>query len=143
VLDKFLWKWTSSSCYSASLAYRAFFVGQTSILGAKELHKVRAPQVCKFFLWLALLGRWWTSERLQRHSLPNSGVCAFCAQRDETLSHLLLTCVYSREVLRRSLAHGGSEAASRCARVLTRWSSWFGGSPGSNATLESSTPAIP
>jgi hypothetical protein len=47
---------------------------------------------------LALLGRCWTSERLQHHSLPNSGVCALCSQSDEVLSHLLLMCVYSREV---------------------------------------------
>jgi hypothetical protein len=27
----------------------------------------------KFFVWLALLGRCWTSDRLQRHHLRNSG----------------------------------------------------------------------
>jgi hypothetical protein len=82
--DKFMWKWTSSSCYSASSVYRAFFVGKTSILDTKELSKVSVPQVGKFFVWLVLLGRCWTLERLQRHSLPKSGVCMLCAQCDES-----------------------------------------------------------
>jgi hypothetical protein len=47
----------------ASSAYRAFFIGQTGILGAKELHKVRVPPVSKIFVWLALLVRCWKSER--------------------------------------------------------------------------------
>jgi hypothetical protein len=37
--DKFIWKWTSNQQYSASSAYRAFFLGQSSLPGAKELSK--------------------------------------------------------------------------------------------------------
>jgi hypothetical protein len=97
--DRFCWKWTTSSQYSASsVMYRVFFIGQTGVLGAKELQKTIAPPICKFFVWLALLGRCWTSESLQHHSLPNSGACTLYSQSDEVLSHLLLTCVYSREV---------------------------------------------
>jgi hypothetical protein len=96
--DRVIWKWTSTGTYSASSAYQVFFVGHISILGAKELRNVKAPQVCKFFVWLALLGRCWTLERLQRHNLLNSGACVLCAQCDETLGHLLLSCVYNREV---------------------------------------------
>jgi hypothetical protein len=33
--DKFIWKWTVNQQYSASSAYRAFFLGQCSIPGAK------------------------------------------------------------------------------------------------------------
>jgi hypothetical protein len=68
VPDRFCWKWTASGQYSASSAYRAFFLGQSGILGARELRKTRAPPPCKFFVWLALLGRCWTSERLQCQS---------------------------------------------------------------------------
>jgi hypothetical protein len=35
--DRFIWKWSSNQQYSASSAYRAFFHGQSSIPGAKEL----------------------------------------------------------------------------------------------------------
>lgn len=96
--DKFIWRWSSNQQYSASSAYRAFFTGQCSIPGAKELSKTRATPRCRFFFWLVLLGRCWTSVRLQRHNLPNHGNCALCAQEAETIDHLTITCVYTREV---------------------------------------------
>lgn len=55
--DSFRWKWTSSGQYSASSAYRAFFLGLTEQLGAKQLWKIKAPNKCRFFLWLLLHGR--------------------------------------------------------------------------------------
>jgi hypothetical protein len=96
--DIFRWKWASSGQYSASSAYRAFFLGLTEQLGAKQLWKIRAPNKCHFFLWLVLPGRCWTSERLHRHGLPNQGNCALCSQEVESIEHLLVRCVYSREV---------------------------------------------
>jgi hypothetical protein len=77
--DKFLWKWTVDKQYTASSAYRAFLVGPASILGAIELHKTRALPTSKFFVWLAFLGRGTVLDvrTLQRHQLPNNGVCAF------------------------------------------------------------------
>jgi hypothetical protein len=63
--DRFLWRWTSDQKYSTSSAYHAFYIGQSGIPGM--LRKARAPPTCKFLLWLALLDRCWTYERLQRH----------------------------------------------------------------------------
>jgi hypothetical protein len=83
--DKFLWKWTSNQCFSSASAYRAFFHGQCSIPGASILCKAKAPPSCKFFVWLSLLGRCWTSERLERHGLPNNGPCALCGQASESI----------------------------------------------------------
>jgi hypothetical protein len=67
----FRWKWSSNGQYSAASTYRAFFLGLTEQLGAKQLWKIKAPNKCRFFLWLLLHGRCWTSNRLQRHGLPN------------------------------------------------------------------------
>jgi hypothetical protein len=33
--DRFVWKWTSDGVYSASSAYRSFFLGMSSLLGVK------------------------------------------------------------------------------------------------------------
>jgi hypothetical protein len=52
--DHLLWRWTASGKYSASLAYNAMFLGQTKVLGARELWKVSAPNKCHLFIWLAL-----------------------------------------------------------------------------------------
>jgi hypothetical protein len=142
--DGFCWKWTTSNQYSASSTHRAFLHRADQ---CPRRQGAAQSQGAKFFMWLAILGRCWTSELLQRRSLPNSGACTLCSQSDELLSHLLLTCVYIRVVgrvvskparssacslvLRRSSACGGSGATSRstnlCARGLTHWSSWCGG----------------
>jgi hypothetical protein len=96
--DVFRWKWTSSGQYSAASTYKAFFLCLTEQLEAKQLWKIKAPNKSRFFLWLLLHGRCWTSGRLQRHGLPNDSNCALYDQEAETLEHLLLHCAYSREV---------------------------------------------
>lgn len=50
------------------------------------------------FFWLALHRRLWTSERRWRHGLQDCGACTFCGQELETVDHLLLGCVCSRQV---------------------------------------------
>jgi hypothetical protein len=95
--DKFIWKWYADQQYSASSAYRAFLVGQCALLGAMELSKTQAPSACKFSVWTSLLSRCWTSERMQRHGLLSDRSCVLCAHVPETVEHLLLSCVYSRE----------------------------------------------
>jgi hypothetical protein len=96
--DHMVWKWSPSGSYSASSAYAAMFHGQTQLLGAKEIWKVKAPAEVKFFIWLAIQDRCWTSERMQRHGLVNHGPCALCSQEAEAIDHLLLGCAFSREI---------------------------------------------
>jgi hypothetical protein len=104
--DKFIWMWTPDQQYSASSAYRAFFHCQSGaffhcqsgIPGARQLSKTKAIPRCKFFLRLALMGRCWALERLHRHQLQNNGSCALHSQSEESIHHLLLTCVFSPEV---------------------------------------------
>jgi hypothetical protein len=62
--DKLLWKWTASGSYPTESAFKAMFIGQASIPGVRELWKSKAPGKCHFFVWLLLLGRCWTSQRL-------------------------------------------------------------------------------
>ncbi|OEL13244.1 hypothetical protein BAE44_0025738, partial [Dichanthelium oligosanthes] len=96
--DRVVWNWCPSGLYSCSSAYQAHFVGQTALLGAKELWKVKAPNEFRLFFWLAIQDRCWTSDRLLRHGLQNSGSCALCCQQTETIDHLLLQCVFSKEI---------------------------------------------
>jgi hypothetical protein len=103
VEDQITWKWSSLVQYSYSSAYVAMFYGQSVVPGAKELWKVRAPNEFKLFFWLAIQNRCWTSERLARHGLRNNGLCALCKQSKEMFSHVVLGCVYSREIWFRGL----------------------------------------
>jgi hypothetical protein len=88
--DLVICRWCSLGTYSASTTYAALFVRQATLLGTKQIWKIRAPSKCNMFLWLILQDRCWTSDRLQRHDLNNHGLCALCAQTADTIDHLLL-----------------------------------------------------
>jgi len=47
--DRFVWRWAPDGNFSVSSTYRAFFIGSTELLGAKELWLTRAPPKVKFF----------------------------------------------------------------------------------------------
>jgi hypothetical protein len=105
VPDRFVWKWSPNGIYSSSSAYAALLLGRVDILGACQIWKTQMPGKCKFFAWLVLHGRCWTSDRLHCHGLKDSDSCALCAQEVETLDHLLVDCVFSRETWFRTLGH--------------------------------------
>jgi hypothetical protein len=54
--DLFHWCWSPSGLYSASLAYQATFQGQTALFGARELWKVKVPNMCRMFILACLAG---------------------------------------------------------------------------------------
>jgi hypothetical protein len=66
--------------------------------GSKHPSQDKAPPNSKFFVWLALLDRCWTFDRLLRHHMADNATCGLCSQLDESINHLLLGCSYSREV---------------------------------------------
>jgi hypothetical protein len=105
--DLVLWKWTADRKFTTSSTYKAFFIVQFGVAGAKVLHKVRAPAKCKLFVWLALYDRYWTASRRKRHGHQDDDTCALCDQDSETTSHLLLSCSKSRTVWHSILARIG------------------------------------
>jgi hypothetical protein len=44
-------------------------------------------------MWLAAHKRSWTSDQLAWRGLPHPEHCPLCDQEDETLDHLLVSCV--------------------------------------------------
>ena len=78
--DRFIWRWTADGTYFASSAYGAFFIGMTSLTGAKEIWKARALPKCKFFFCLMLHDRFWTAARRKRRGLQDDDICVFCDQ---------------------------------------------------------------
>jgi len=73
------------------------FFGCSKPLGAALIWKTSAPSRVKFF-WLALHGKCWTAHRRWRHGLQDQNSCIICDQSAETLDHIILGCVFSREV---------------------------------------------
>lgn len=66
--------------------------------GAKELWATKAPAWVKFFYWLTLHSRLWTTDRRKRHGLQDEDACALCGQEPETCDHLFTGCVLTRQL---------------------------------------------
>ena len=93
-----VWKLSSTGCYSSKSAYNAMFVGSIKFSPSKRIWKTWAPANCKFFIWLAVNNRCWTSDRLAKRGMPHQPACPLCDQAPETINHLLASCVFVREV---------------------------------------------
>lgn len=96
--DCLLWKWSMSDIYSAQSAYVATFHGSTTCDAWKLTWKCWAPLRVRFFHWLAHLDRCWTVDRLARRGLQHPPRCPLCDHVPETMHHLLLVCLFSRQV---------------------------------------------
>ncbi|GJN14043.1 hypothetical protein PR202_gb00818 [Eleusine coracana subsp. coracana] len=78
--------------------------GATTFEPWRRLWKAWVPPKCKIFLWLAIRNRCWTADRLARRGLPHLEQCPLCDQTDQTVQHLLTTCVLAREFWSRVLS---------------------------------------
>jgi hypothetical protein len=105
--DQLVWRCNPNGCYSSRSAYAALMLGQSSVLGCKELWKTKAPNNCRFFVWLVLLGRCWTTDRLHRRGLRSNSTCILCCQGIETIDHILVQCVFTCEVWFKGLRRFG------------------------------------
>lgn len=96
--DVVRWTWEKDGNFSARSAYAARFMGLEVSPTAAFTWKSRAPLQCRFFAWLALRNRCWTSDRLARRGLPHQDACPLCDQHEESIQHLLLGCVFAKQV---------------------------------------------
>jgi len=94
--DRHVWRLESGGCCSSKSAYRAYFQGSITFEPWKRLWKSWAPNKCKVFLWLAIRNRCWTADRLEKRGLPHPNQCPLCDQENETVQHLLASCVVAR-----------------------------------------------
>jgi hypothetical protein len=120
--DRFIWRWMESEDYTASSAYRVFFVGMTALPGTMLMWRVATPPKVKMFFWITLHGRLWTAHRRQRHGLQDSYTCVLCDQCAETSDHLLAGCIFTREVWHRLLLRANAAQLAPLANsVLSEW----------------------
>ena len=96
--DQYRWKLTQDGSYTSKSAYAAFFEGTIKFGSWRRIWKTWAPPRCKFFIWLVFHNRVWTADRLARRNLPHPEACPLCDQEDETINHLLVGCVFARQV---------------------------------------------
>ncbi|GJM89634.1 hypothetical protein PR202_ga05842 [Eleusine coracana subsp. coracana] len=92
------WLPAASGKFTTKSAYDRFMIGGVSFEPHKRLWRSWAPLKAKFFVWLVLWNRCWTSDRLQRRGLPHPESCPLCDQSAEDINHIMLSCVFTREV---------------------------------------------
>jgi hypothetical protein len=105
VPNQYNWKLTQHGSYTSKSAYEAFFVGSFRFGPWRRIWKTWVPPRCKFFIWLVFHNRARTAVRLARRNLPHLEVCPFCNQEEETINHILIGCVFAREVRTITLQH--------------------------------------
>jgi hypothetical protein len=102
VADLHRWTPSNSGAYSSKSAYDRFFLGLFSsscIRGYGRLGlRLGANSLCGGHLSI------WTANRLARRELDHPIHCMLCEQEEETIQHILISCVFSREVWFRVLS---------------------------------------
>jgi hypothetical protein len=98
VEDTHFWRLSANGKYSAKSGYDHLFMGATLFKPCERIWKSWAPPKCRFFLWLAVHKRYWTAHRLARWGLTHPDKCPLYDQEDENIDHLLVSCVFSRQV---------------------------------------------
>ncbi|WVZ96924.1 hypothetical protein U9M48_042504, partial [Paspalum notatum var. saurae] len=98
----------------------AFFLGTIKIGPWKRIRKSWGPLQFKFFIWSALKNRCWTADRLAMRGLRHPTVCPLCDQGQETMQHLLISCVFSCEVW--TLVFNGLGMSAVSPQLDGRWS---------------------
>jgi hypothetical protein len=76
------------------------------------------------FIWLAVKDRCWTANRLANRGLPHPARCPLCDQDEESIQHLLVSCVLARQVWTEILQRLGLVTVAPQPSV-TRFSSWW------------------
>jgi hypothetical protein len=95
--DNHFWRFAASRKYSAKEAYESLFLGSIGFEPFMRIWKTWAPLKCRFFLWLATHKKCWTAYWLARHDMIHPNRCLLCDQEEETIDHILISCVFSRQ----------------------------------------------
>jgi hypothetical protein len=94
--DKHIFRFATDGIYSAKATYDGLFIGPTMAQYWELIWKTWSHPKCKFFIWLADLGRCWTTVRLQKRGLSHPDKCVLRDQDQETIDHILVGCVFAR-----------------------------------------------
>ncbi|XP_058776255.1 uncharacterized protein LOC131650566 [Vicia villosa] len=86
-----------SGKYRTADMYKDIRGDRGDVCWKKLVHNNHArPRAC-FTLWLVMLGRLPTKDRLAKIGIITDGICVFC-QENETLPHLFFHCEYTQRI---------------------------------------------
>jgi hypothetical protein len=105
-------------------AYETLFIGAVHFEPWELIWKSWAPKKCQFFIWLAVHKRCWTADRLARRELPHPTCCVLCDQVEEDIQHILVGCVFAKQVWFQMLSKVGLSALAPQA-TDTSFEDWW------------------
>lgn len=115
------WKFIANHCFTVKSAYQAQFFESTCTISDLFIWKVWMPLKCKFFSWLAIQNRIWTTDRLVAKNWHHAPSCVLCAL--ESGIHFFVECRFtSRE--RSAMLSGCNRKGLRSLLILVIWSIW-------------------
>ncbi|WVZ74309.1 hypothetical protein U9M48_022508 [Paspalum notatum var. saurae] len=79
--DQHRWKLSASGTYSCKSVYDAMFTGTIGFPPWKRIWKSWAPSNCRFFIWLAINNKCWTSDRLAKRRMSHQPACPFATRQ--------------------------------------------------------------
>jgi hypothetical protein len=119
-VQQLLSNWQSSSCPFTANAYDFFRYKAAPVQWANVVWEQWSLPRHSFSLWLAMLGKLRTRDRLQ--FLSPDPICPLCLSADESHGHLFFTCDWTSSLWRKAKhwlkIHNSMLSLSRAARVL-------------------------
>jgi hypothetical protein len=76
---------------------RVVFLGSIGFEPFQRIWKTWVPPKCRFFLWLVVQKRFWTADWFAHHGMNHPDRCPLCDQEEETIDHLLISSVFTRQ----------------------------------------------
>jgi hypothetical protein len=83
--------------HSVKAAHEGFFFGSVQFEHFEKIWKSWTSAKCHYFVWLVAHKKCWTADQLARHGLDHLEKCPLCNQDEETIDHLLVSCVFAKQ----------------------------------------------
>ncbi|KAL2922251.1 FAD-dependent oxidoreductase domain-containing protein 2 [Bienertia sinuspersici] len=107
--------------YSIKKVYESLRPRANKIHWSKAIWCSIAVPKNQFMAWLAFRQRLLTKDRLKRMNLVEDQRCCLCISEDETLSHLLFDCEFSKECFPQIIAWLGLHLQQRGLQSVMGW----------------------
>ncbi|KAF8708580.1 hypothetical protein HU200_029954 [Digitaria exilis] len=139
--DVISWKLTASGQYTTKSAYGAQLIGSYCTFDSKAIWKAKVEGKHRFFAWLLVQCKILTADKLLKRNRPCDPLCQLCHQVEESAGHLILHCVYAKEVwLRMSQETNGLMQVPSTELTMEEW--WNLSLQGLNKELKQRTAAL-
>nr|CCA65981.1 hypothetical protein [Beta vulgaris subsp. vulgaris] len=84
--------------FSIKKTYKLLQEDYENVVWKRLICNNKATPKSQFILWLAMLNRLATAERVSRWNRDVSPLCKMCGNEIETIQHLFFNCIYSKEI---------------------------------------------